>query len=308
MAGASSPDVWADAFLGTTIADRYRLDRLLGRGASGVVFAGAHTWTDRPVAVKLLLLPAAHRDATLVERFMREAKAAASLPHPNVVDVLDMGQHDGMPFLVLELLNGQSLAELLHAEPRLSTARALGILLPVLDALHAAHARGMVHRDVKAENVFLHIDDAGKEVPKILDFGTVRKSYEEGEAPLTAQGSLLGTPQYMSPEQVLAKPVTLLSDVWSSGILAYRMLAGRFPFDGRNPTVVLADMVTKPVPPLGPQAPEAPAGVIAAIERALQKDPSARHADIHVFLGALLEGAREVGIEVRDPRDRSSRP
>jgi serine/threonine-protein kinase len=136
----------------------------------------------------------------------------------------------------------------------------------------------------------------------------VRKSYQEGEALLTAQGALLGTPRYMSPEQVTAKPVTALTDVWAAGILAYRMLAGRFPFDNANPTVLLADMVMKPVPPLGPQAPEAPVGVVGAIERALRKSPSERHADMHAFLGALLEGAREVGIELSDPRDRASRP
>lgn len=306
MAG-SGVDAWSAERLGSVVADRYRIERVLGRGATGVVFAGVHTWTDRPVAIKLLHRHAAQDDPTLTERFLREAKAAASLPHPNVVDVLDMGEHEGAPYLVLELLVGEPLDALLGRWGALGVERTIEILAPLLDALHSAHARGMVHRDVKAANIFLHVDDAENEVPKILDFGTVRKNYAAGETPLTRQGDLLGTPHYMSPEQIIGRPVTAKSDVWASGVLAYRMLSARYPFDGPNPTMVLADVATKPHPPLASVAGRLPVGVVDAVELALVKDPEARHADMHAFLDALLEGARAVGMSPADPRDRLSR-
>ncbi len=302
MRGASDP--WADGLVGVELGGRYKLERVLGRGAFGVVFVGTHTWTERPVAVKVLQHKLAASNPTMAKRFLREAKAAAALRHRNVVDVLDMGEAEGTAFIALELLEGEELSERLKREGRLEVTEALRILLPVLDALHAAHGRGMVHRDVKAENIFLH-DAEGELVPKILDFGTVRTTYENGETPLTEAGAILGTPHYMAPEQITANELTPAADVWSSGVLAFRMLAGQFPFDGPNATIVLANAFTKPAPSLASVAPAVPPGVGDAVDRALAKAPEARHNDMHAFMDALLAGAREVGLDVLDPRKRS---
>ncbi|HEY8428728.1 MAG TPA: serine/threonine-protein kinase [Sandaracinaceae bacterium] len=299
----SFSEAWAEKLVGAELAGRYRLDAILGRGSYAVVFRGKHTWTERPVAVKVLGPHLAPYDPTLVKRFLREAKAAAALRHPHVVDVLDMGEAEHTAFLVLELLEGETLAARLAREGALEVELALRILLPLCDALHAAHALSMIHRDVKAENVFLH-EEGGRTVPKLLDFGIVRTAYADGETPLTRRGTLLGTPHYMAPEQVVGRPPTIAVDVWSCGVLAYRMIAGRFPYDAPHPTEVLADIVTKPHPPLATVAPHAPRGVAAAVERALAKDPSARFADVHAFVDALVGGAREVGIELPDPRRR----
>ncbi|MEZ4335634.1 MAG: serine/threonine-protein kinase [Sandaracinaceae bacterium] len=305
MRGGSDP--WADGLIGKELGGRYRLERVLGRGSFGVVFAGTHTWTERPVAVKVLQLALAASKPTMAKRFLREAKAAAALRHKNVVDVLDMGEAEGTAFIALELLNGEELSERLQRVGRFEVEEALQILLPVLDALHAAHERGMVHRDVKAENIFLH-DDEGELVPKILDFGTVRTSYSDGETPLTEAGAILGTPHYMAPEQITGNELTGAADVWSCGVLAFRMLSGQFPFDGRNATLVLANAFTKPAPKLGEVAPHVPPGVAAAVDLALAKAPEARHKDMHAFMDALLDGAREVGLNVTDPRKRLTKP
>lgn len=299
---STDPDEWAQSLIGSELAGRYRLDEILGKGAFGFVFTGTHTWTERRVAVKVLNALLANLDPTMAPRFLREAKAAASLRHKHVVDVLDMGEDAGTAFLVLELLEGEPLSDRLHREPILDAPTTLPILLPIFDALHAAHERGMIHRDVKPANIYLH-DEEGVQVPKILDFGTVRTS-DASEAALTRQGALLGTPQYMSPEQLTGTALTRAADIWSCGVLAFRMLAGRFPFLGENLMEVLADAITKTAPPLSSVAPTVPRGIAAAVDRALVRAPEGRHADMHAFVDALLAGAREVGILVVDPRQR----
>ncbi len=297
-------DTWAESLLGKELDGRYRLDRVLGRGSFGVVFAGTHTWTERPVAVKVLVAQLAASSPTMAARFLREAKAAASLRHRNVVDVLDMGEAEGTAFIALELLEGEPLSARLEREPKLDVPTSLDILLPIFDALHSAHGRGMIHRDVKSENIYLH-DDDGTLVPKILDFGTVRTKYAADETPLTEAGSILGTPHYMAPEQVTGTTLTAAADTYSCGVLAFRMLSGEYPFDGPSPTIVLANAFTKPAPRLASLAPQLPPGVCGAVDLALEKDPKMRHADMHAFMDALLEGAREVGVDIADPRKRS---
>ncbi|MCA9611087.1 MAG: serine/threonine protein kinase, partial [Myxococcales bacterium] len=186
-----------DDRLGRIIADRYQLDRVIGRGGMGVVYGGQHTWTERPVAVKLLHSAFAD-DPTLLKRFFREAKLTAKLRHPNVVEILDMGEdEDGSSFIVLELLEGRSLKAILDGVSRLDVGRAFEILYPVMDALAAAHDLGIVHRDVKPDNVFLAQGFRGSEVPKLLDFGVAKAL--EGTTMMTAAGTTLGTPLYMAP-------------------------------------------------------------------------------------------------------------
>jgi len=300
----SSVDAWADSKLGTELGGRYRLDAIIGRGAFSVVYEGTHTWTERPVAVKVLLAYLASSNPTMTKRFLREAKAAAALRHRHVVDVLDMGETEDSAFIVLELLEGETLSQRLERDATIGVEETLRILLPVFDALHAAHERGMVHRDVKADNLYLHHED-GVLIPKVLDFGTVRTAYQEGETPLTEAGSILGTPHYMAPEQVSSNELSGSADIWSCGVLAFRMLSGRFPFDGPNPTIVLANAFTKPAPALASLAPDVPPGVCDAVDLALAKKPDERHASMHAFIDALRAGAEEVGLDIPDPRARS---
>src|SRR5688572_9506839 len=182
---------------------KYEQGALLGRGGMGEVYEGRHALTGRRVAIKRLS-PALTRDAEASRRFLREARAAAAIEHPNVVQILDCGTDDGTPFIVMELLRGESLASLLEREGPLAPERAIELVRPVLNALERAHALSMIHRDLKPENVFLADTGEPKPVPKLLDFGIAR-FYEDGDeraaGPLTRTGAVMGTPSFMSPEQ-----------------------------------------------------------------------------------------------------------
>jgi serine/threonine-protein kinase len=185
--------------IGTVLAGRYRIEAILGAGGMGVVFAGKHELTGRPVAIKLLQ-PGLVTDPEVLARFFQEAKASAALNHPNVVDVLDVGTDEDTAYLVLERLEGQALGARLEACGVIDPKELLEILLPAMDALAAAHERGIVHRDLKPDNVYIHRDIRGRRVPKVLDFG-IAKLVETDSDVKTRTGGLLGTPHYMSPEQ-----------------------------------------------------------------------------------------------------------
>ena len=292
----------ADPRIGRMIADRYRLDRELGRGGMGVVYAGTHTWTERPVAVKLLL-PEHSADASLLKRFFQEAKAAAGLRHPNVVDVLDMGEDDdGSAFLVLELLEGESLRARLDRVGRLAPSDALRVLVPVMDALDAAHARGIIYRDLKPANVFLAAGHRGVEIPKLLDFGVAKLT--EGASVQTRTGAMLGTPAYMSPEQIRgARDLTAASDVWGMGMLLHQTLVGRLPIEhDDNPTTMLIALVSEDRPSLAACWPEAPPHLAAVVDRCLARDLAARIGTMNELVEALLAAAAADGVELEDPR------
>ncbi|MBX3271253.1 MAG: serine/threonine protein kinase, partial [Sandaracinaceae bacterium] len=285
--------------LGTTLADKYALERVLGSGGMGTVFEARHAWTGRRVAVKLLK-PALAAERNVRERFLREARAAAALEHDNAVSVLDMGEtDDGTVFLVLELLRGRTLADLLAERGRLGADEALSILLPVIDALGAAHARGFLHRDVKPENIFLTASAAGVLVPKLLDFGLAKALVESPSSVQTATGLVLGTPHYMSPEQASgARELTPATDVWSAGVVLYECLSGQLPFGGSTLTAVLLAIVSSPAPPLATRAPDLSPALAAAVDRALATAPADRYASMAALREALeeaLAGARPSG-------------
>jgi serine/threonine-protein kinase len=287
--------------LGTTLADRYRIESLLGRGGMGTVFAGTHLWTRRPVAVKILHHDYA-RDPGVVRRFLAEARTAATLTHRHVVDVLDMGSAaDGTVYLVLERLRGRSLASLLERRGRLALPEAAAVLLPVMEALAAAHARAIVHRDIKPENIFLHRDPDGGLVPKLLDFGIARfRSPTRSMA--TATGTIMGTPYYMSPEQAAgASDLDAGADVWSMGVTWYETLTGALPFDGPHPTAVLLALTNNTPEPLQRLAPELPDAVVAVLERALVRDRGRRYRTMDEFLAELRETRLELAVAVGDP-------
>src|ERR1700728_83204 len=201
---------------GEVLAGKYRLDGLLGAGGMGEVYRAENLGIGRSVAIKVLREEHGE-SAEVVMRFLREARAANIVRHPNVVDVLDVGQaEDGSPFIVQELLEGEDLAHYVHAQGgKLPPETAIRLLIPAIDAVAFAHARGVIHRDLKPENIFLARDHSGAVVPKLLDFGISRVVSVE-EQRMTATGMSIGTPAYMSPEQIRAdKVVDARTDVWS---------------------------------------------------------------------------------------------
>ena len=186
--------------VGETLAGKYKLEALLGAGAMGAVYRATNVAIGRAVAIKVLR-PEHGKNAEIVERFLREARAANIVRHPNVVDVLDIGRDDaGSPFIVQELLEGEDLSAYVARSGRVPVPSALDLLLPVVEAVEFAHARGVVHRDLKPENIFL-AKQGSKLVPKLLDFG-ISRIQESSEARLTTAGESIGTPAYMSPEQI----------------------------------------------------------------------------------------------------------
>ncbi len=282
--------------VGTLLAGRYRLDSILGRGGTGVVFEATHNWTGRHVAVKLLR-PEHSRDLSLTRRFLQEARAAANIVHPNVVQVLDMGNEpDGTVHLVLELLEGVSLGKHLEDEGTLSVAETLSVLVPIMDALVVAHRQGIIHRDLKPDNVFLHRDGAGRRVPKLLDFGTA-KMVDAAWGSATQTGTLVGTPFYMSPEQAEGKkeqgPPT---DVWSMGVMLYRCASGTLPFWADTPTKLLIEIIRAEHEKLEERAPDVPLAFASVVDRALEPDVEKRWPTMQAMLDALREAAEDANI------------
>jgi serine/threonine-protein kinase len=238
---------------GDLIGKRYRLVRQIGEGAMGTVWVAHNELLDIDVAIKLLRVDNRKADPTrLYKRLLREARAAARLGHPGIVRVFDFGQtEDKAPYIVMELLEGESLADLLARVPRMEVVPGIKFILPVIDALAMAHGRGIIHRDIKPENIFLSKDEYGRMQPKIVDFGVAR--FAEAGRSLTRSGALLGTPDYMSPEQARGEPeIDHRVDIWALAIVIYELITGRRPFarDATNYLAVLRAIVHEPAPPI----------------------------------------------------------
>jgi eukaryotic-like serine/threonine-protein kinase len=252
---------------GRALGGRYRMEALLAAGGMGEVWTARDLLLDRPVAVKVLGWALA-ADGRAAERLRREARAAARLEHPNIARVLDLGDQDGRPYLVMELLEGESLAARIDRAGAMAPAEASRVAAAVADALEAAHRAGVVHRDVKPGNVFLTSDG---EV-KVLDFGIASAA---GEAALTT-GDLLGTPAYLAPERVLGHHATPAADTYALGVVLYELLAGRRPFQtGSDMGLAMAHLHARPTP-VRLVVPSAPSFLVAACEQAMARDPSAR--------------------------------
>jgi eukaryotic-like serine/threonine-protein kinase len=279
------------------IEDKYRLVRLLGRGGMGSVYQAVQTRLNRPVAVKILLshlLP----DRSMRARFEQEARVVARLRHPAIVTVHDFGVLEtGNAFLVMEYLDGSTLGALLRREGRLSTSRTVAILMPIGEALELAHHAGVVHRDLKPDNIMILPAGDGANVPaKVLDFGVAKlqdlaEGEEDDSAPRTRVGTLLGTPAYMAPELFAREPATARSDQYSLGVIAYQMLCGEPPFvvHGDLAAAALAHTQTV-VPPLRDRVAHVPEAMAASIARALEKDPEKRFASARDFVRELARG------------------
>jgi serine/threonine-protein kinase len=279
--------------VGRVIGGKYLLVRMIGRGGMSVVYEAQNTWTGRWVAIKALS-PAAGASAASAQRLLREAQNAARIQHPNVVEVLDMGREepDGTLFVVQELLAGEDLERHLARLGPLLPAPALAILLPIVDALAAAHARGVIHRDVKPANIFLATLAGGEVVPKLIDFG-ISKSAAEGQgraAPAfaTQDGALLGTPSYMSPEQARGDvALDARTDVWSLGVVLYEALAGRPPFAAETASLALAAVLHERPPRIERYVPGIDPELASVVHGALERDRGERVPSMEALLSAL---------------------
>jgi len=280
--------------VGTLLADKYQIKEIIGKGGMGVVFGAEHTWTGRDVAVKVIH-PSLSEDTSLAQRLLREARTAAKLNHPNAVQVLDMGEDtDGTVYLVLERLEGEPLGEYLWDKGTIGFDEALSLLLPVMSALAGAHEKGLVHRDLKPDNIFLH-QGANGLVPTLLDFGIAKVLQEEG-ARVTRTGMMVGTPQYVSPEQAHGDDeVGPATDVWAMGVVFFEALTGEMPFEGDSPTQVIVKVCTTDAPRLVDRGVE-PRVLAAAVDRALRADLSERYANMREFADALVDAAGEAGL------------
>ena len=265
------------------LGDRYEIRSTLGRGGMAIVYEGHDLVLDRPVAIKVLAERYAG-DEKFVTRFQREARAAAGLSHPNIVSVFDTGDTGGQHYIVMELLRGETLADVLEREGSLSEGRAARIAGIVAQALQAAHDRGFVHRDVKPGNVML---SPGGDV-KVMDFGIARAATDET---LTQTGMVLGTASYLSPEQSKGDPLDHRSDIYSLGCVLYEMLAGRPPFSGGSPVSVAYQHVNEAPEPPSRVNPSVPAELESVVMRALQKDPDARFPTADAFRKAVTASA-----------------
>jgi serine/threonine protein kinase/beta-lactam-binding protein with PASTA domain len=290
-----------DPVVGVVLEGRYRLEERLARGGMSTVYAATDLRLHKTVAVKVMAEHLAH-DPTFVDRFTREARAAAMLSHPNVVGVSDQGSDQGLVFLVMELVRGRTLRDLLTARGRLTVAEAFAVLEPVLAGLTAAHRAGIVHRDIKPENVLIGIDG----VVKVADFGLARAVVGTGQTSQTG-GVLIGTVAYLSPEQLERGRADARSDIYAAGIVLYEMLTGHPPYGGDTPLAVAYQHVHHDVPAPSEDVPGLPWAVDELVARTTRRDPAGRPLDAGAFLAELGHVRKDLGIEpVPVPTGRST--
>jgi len=266
-----------DSLIGTVISERYRVDALIGEGAMGRVYRGEHVLMRKRVAIKLM-----HRELSsvpeIVQRFEREAHAAAHIEHPHVASCTDFGTlPDGTVFLVLEYVEGRPLSALVDEGPQ-KVERALEIALQIASALESAHARGIVHRDMKPDNVLLVERDGGRDFVKVLDFGIakVQTAAMQADRPITQVGLVYGTPEYMAPEQALGQEVDARADIYALGVILYELLSGQRPYGGPV-TGLLGQQLSQPIPLIKDRAGvSVPPGVEALVRQMLMTDVNSR--------------------------------
>jgi eukaryotic-like serine/threonine-protein kinase len=271
--------------IGALIDRRYRLKREIARGGVGVVYEAEHVFTKRSVAIKLLT-PEHVNVGESRERLLREAHALSVARHPGVVAGLDAGEaEDGSPFVVMELLEGRTLDGILAVRGKITVLEALYVGQQICAAMAVAHDRGVLHRDIKPSNLFISRDDDGREIAKLFDFGIANLPVLDRK--LTQAGSILGTPEYMAPEQLLAQEnLDHRCDIYAIGVTLYECLAGVVPFEGNFGEVLLKSS-TQPVPPLRERCPLASAELVAVIETSLAREPAHRYASARAMLEAL---------------------
>ena len=275
-----------DPLIGTVLSERYKVLERIGEGGMGAVYVGRHVTLGKRVALKVLKQDMSF-DRTIVERFLREAKATSSIEHENVVEILDFGHTPaGSAFFVMEFLRGRELASVMDEGGAMPWARAKGILIQVAQALAAAHDNGIIHRDMKPGNVFLVSRGGHEDFVKVLDFGIAKV---EHEAALTRAGMVFGTAAYMAPEQANGLPVDGRTDMYALACVAFELLTGRLPFTATHPFKMLNCHILEPAPSMRTVAGQLdiPEALDRVILRALEKQPDARFADMRAFADAL---------------------
>ena len=281
-----------DDLLAGTRFGGYEIVRKLGTGAFGAVYEALRMPLRKRTALKVL-----HREFVrypdVLKRFLREAEIVAQMEHPHIVGVFDLGVHDGLPYIAMEFLDGETLAERLDREGVIPAAEAVDVMLAVMSAAASVHERGVVHRDLKPDNIFLARTATRAIQPKLLDFGVV-KVREAGGA-LTMTRAMVGTPSYMSPEQAReARDVDAPSDQWSLAVILFECLTGKCPFAGDNLLDILNAITTGPLPRLREVSPMLPAGLESVLGRAMARDPAARWPSVRAF-GEMLRPFASVG-------------
>ncbi|MGD8863406.1 MAG: serine/threonine-protein kinase [Myxococcales bacterium] len=295
---------------GTLVADKYRVERVLGHGGMGIVYAATHVVSGKPVALKWMRPTLEGTDGP-TERFIQEARATARIDHPNVVDIYDVGVQEGSAYLVMELLGGESLADRLE-RGRPSPDEAVALLMPAMRGVAAAHHHGVIHRDLKPDNIFLcRGPDGEPREPKVLDFGiskikSTRDDSGTDELQLTRHGVVMGTPHYMSPEHARgATEVDHRGDIYAFGVILYEMLTGTQPFDAETYENLVVKIATEDPVPIRELAPTVDEDLAAVVMRAMARDREARHADVAELARALAPhcpSTHEVTPFVTSPR------
>jgi serine/threonine-protein kinase len=288
--------------IGDLVAGRYRVVELIAAGGMGVIVGARHETLGQNVAIKLLLPDSDHSQRA--ERFLREARAAAAIESSHVCRVFDCGEHDGIPFMVMEHLVGHDLAHELKARGPLPPAEAVDLVLQALEGIAEAHAIGIVHRDLKPSNLFLSQRPGRAREVKVLDFGISKltPAFDASDAEdLTHTEMMLGSPRYMSPEQVQnARGVDARTDLWSIGVILYQLLDGQSPFAGTTMGETIGKVLTHDAPPIGRRRPDVPAGLAEVLGRCLERDRERRYrnvAELALALAPFGSGAARGSVE-----------
>ncbi|MGD0675537.1 MAG: serine/threonine-protein kinase [Polyangiaceae bacterium] len=297
-----------DPFIGTTLAGQYVIEDQIGEGGMASVYRARYKLVDRPCAVKMMK-PALAAEAKVRERFRREAKSAQALTHPNVIEIFDHGETDGgTPYIVMELLEGQTLSALIDEGP-VPTLRALPLMIQIARGIARAHDLGVVHRDLKPDNIFICERADRGDLVKILDFGIARS---RTDSRLTSAGELFGTPQYMAPERIMSGDAGPSVDLYAAGVIFFEMVTAGLPFEASDPPTFLVKHLKEPAPAPRTRNPRVHERLDALILELLQKDPSARPVDAHRVEQDLVALARVLGAAVPpDPEtdpESSTRP
>src|SRR5262245_58951290 len=283
--------------IGDVIADKYTVERVVGEGGMGVVYAARHLELDQRVAIKFLL-PEIAQQGMAAERFRREARAAARIRGEHVCRVLDVGTVRGVPYMVMEYLEGRDLANELERRGRLPPDEAVGFVLEARDAVAEAHAAGIVHRDIKPANLFLATRSDGSRHVKVLDFGVSKSLVDSssGQHALTVTSSVVGSPLYMSPEQLdSARDVDRRTDIWAVGVVLYELLTGSTPFRGDSIPQLVTSVLHDQPPSFAEAEVTAPDGLEAALSRALAKPREQRYGSVAELVSALAPYAPRLG-------------
>jgi serine/threonine-protein kinase len=275
-----------DRVIGMTLDGKYKIEGFVKRGGMGAVYRGTHLMLGKPVAIKLIK-PELVSSKEIVERFLREARSAAQLAHPNIVTVHDLGQtEDGTLYIAMELVDGRSLKEIIVKEGHWEPERAVRLTKGIARALALAHRKGVVHRDLKPQNIMVSVDADGHEIPKLLDFGIAR-TLEPDTPALTSTGMVLGTPHYMSSEQAKGLPADARSDLYALGIILYEMLVGKVPFEDKSIPTLLVKHMSEPPPPPTTIRSDVPIWLEAVVLRCLEKNPDDRFSSAEALIDVL---------------------